>query len=974
MHESEATLENNLIKQLVSLGYQSVKIADGDALVANLKSQLEAFNKANYTDREFKVIINHLEKGNVFEKAKALRDRFSFTLDNGEVAYVQFFDSENWNNNLFQVTNQVTQEGSFKNRYDVTLLVNGLPLVQIELKRSGIEIKEAFNQINRYQKHSFWSNYGLFQYVQLFVISNGGNTKYLANNKMQSVLQTFFWADVNNKNITELPEFAAAFLNPNHLGKMIAKYIVINQTHKVLMVLRPYQYFATEALINHVKRHTPSPSQEGNNGNGYIWHTTGSGKTLTSFKASQILMDLPQVYKVVFVVDRKDLDYQTIQEFNAFKDGSVDTTDNTTSLVNQFLGTFKDRKGVRKESDLIITTIQKLNNAISGYNKNKLEQLKDERFVFIFDECHRSQFGDTHKRITQFFTNSQLFGFTGTPIFAENASKNDLGKRTTKDLFGNCLHKYVITDAIRDENVLRFGIEYYSVFKHKNRPQFDQMVEDIDKAEVFEDPKYLDSVANYIIANHNRKTDSKDYSAIFAVSNIDAAIAYYQLFREKKLAGEHDLRIATIFTYGANEDGDEAQDYLPDDELTQAADPKAVYQSSHTRDKLEEFVGDYNKMYNTIFTTKDSKLFEGYFKDISKRFKDREKPTFNDEKDRLDIVIVVNMMLTGFDAKKVNTLYVDKNLKQHGLIQAFSRTNRILGDRKSQGNILCFRNLKQATDDAITLFSNKDAIEVVIMPEYKDIAKKFDEAFKGLKEIAPTYKSVNDLESEEHEAAFVQAFRKLMRSLNVLQSYTDFCWDDLPLDEQEYEDYKGKYLDLYDKVKRQAQKEKVSILDDIDFELELIHRDRINVAYIIKLLAKLINTDPASAAAQKKAIADLLGGDVTLRSKRELIEKFIEENLPAIHDADKIDEEFDQYWQDQKVLALGKICDEENLDKAQFKALIDAYIYSGQEPIRDDVFKCLDHRPSILQAREIGVRILNRMKEFVEVFIHGMVG
>ena len=598
--------------------------------------------------------------------------------------------------------------------------------------------------------------------------------------------------------------------------------------------------------------------------------------------------------------------------------------------------------------------------------------MKNERFVFIFDECHRSQFGETHGRITEFFSQSQLFGFTGTPIFADNASKNDLGKRTTKDLFGNCLHKYVITDAIRDENVLRFGIEYYSVFKHKNKPQFDLMVEDIDKKEVFEDPKYLTSVADYIIANHKRKTFDKEYSALFAVSSIDAAIAYYDIFQQKKAAGKHDLRIATIFTYGANEDGKEANDYLPEDEIQIAAELNTKYISSHTRDKLESFIGDYNNMYNTSFTTKDSQQFENYFKDISKRLKEREKITFNDEKDRLDIVIVVNMMLTGFDAKKVNTLYVDKNLKQHGLIQAFSRTNRILGEQKSQGNILCFRNLKKATDEAITLFSNKDAIEVVIMPDYEDIAKRFDEAFKGLKDIVPTYQSVNDLESEVDEAAFVQAFRKLIRNLNVLQSYTDFDWDDLPIDEQEFEDYKGKYLDLYDKVKRATQKEKISILDDIDFELELIHRDRVNVAYIIKLLSKMKNTKTSDAKAQKKAIMDLLGGDVMLRSKRELIEKFIEENLPHIADADKIEEEFEQYWQDQKVLALGKLCEEENLDKAQFKSLIDAYIYSGQEPIRDDVFKCLDNRPSILKARSIGERIIDKMKEFVEIFISGM--
>tara|TARA_R110002050_G_scaffold300104_1_gene467692 strand:- start:8614 stop:11514 length:2901 start_codon:yes stop_codon:yes gene_type:complete len=963
--QPEALLEYNLIQQLVGLGYTFVNVLDGEALVNNLKSQLETFNKTNYNDKEFDAILNHLAKGNVFEKAKTLRDRFSFTQENGEVCYVRFFDSENWNNNLFQVTNQVTQDGSFKNRYDVTLLVNGLPLVQIELKRRGLEIKEAFNQINRYQLHSFWSNHGLFQYVQLFVISNGANTKYLANNKLQSVKQTFYWADKNNRNITELPHFTSDFLNPNHLGKMIAQYVVMNETYKNMMVLRPYQYFATEAIINQVKTSTD---------NAYIWHTTGSGKTLTSFKASQILMDVPEVYKVVFVVDRKDLDYQTMKEFNAFKDGSVDSTDNTSSLVKQFLGKFKDKKGVRKDSDLIITTIQKLNNAITGHHGTKLEHLKNERFVFIFDECHRSQFGDTHARITEFFAKSQLFGFTGTPIFADNASKNDLGKRTTKDLFGSCLHKYVITDAIRDENVLRFGIEYVGKYKNKSQTFVDIEVEDIDKKEVLDSTKRLTKIVDYIIAHHNQKTFNKDYSALFAVSGIDNVIKYYDLFQQKKEAGEHDLRIATIFTYGANEENDDAQDFLPGDEMLAAAEPKLSYRASHTRDKLEGYIGNYNKMYNTSFTTKDSQQFENYFKDISKRLKEREKETFNDEKDRLDIVLVVNMMLTGFDAKKVNTLYVDKNLKQHGLIQAFSRTNRILGEQKSQGNILCFRNLKNATDDAITLFSNKDAIEVVTMPDYEAIAEKFDEALKNLREIAPTFLSVDDLKSEEDEAAFVQAFRKLMRNMNVLQSYTDFDWDDLPIGEQEFEDYKSKYLDLYEKVKRDTAKEKTSILDDIDFELELIHRDRVNVAYILKLLAKLKDTNTTAAKTQKKAIIDLLGGDIMLRSKRELIEKFIEENLPKIDDVDNIQEEFETYWQEQKVLALGKICEEEHLDKAQFKSLIDTYIYSGQEPIKDDVFKCLDNRPSILKAREIGERILSKMKEFVQVFIEGMTG
>ncbi len=962
-HQSEAILEANLIRQLVSLGYESVNIHDGDVFVSNLKTQLEAFNDTTFTAKEFDAILNHLAKGTVFDKAKTLRDRFVLTKEDaclpdrqGTSFYVRFFNNEDWSKNKYQVTNQVQIQGSFMNRYDVTILANGLPLVQIELKRSGIEIKEAFNQINRYQRHSFWSNHGLFQYVQLFVISNGVNTKYLANNRLQSVKQTFYWADANNKNITGLTEFAYAFLNPDHLGKMISHYVVMNETFKNMMVLRPYQYFATEAIINQVKI---------GNDNGYIWHTTGSGKTLASFKASQVIMELPEVHKVVFVVDRKDLDYQTMQEFNAFKKDSVDVTDNTASLVKQ----------LTDDTKLVLTTIQKLNNAISKHHyENKLGNLKDKKIVFIFDECHRTQFGDTHARITEYFRKAQLFGFTGTPIFAANASKNDLGKRTTKDLFGTCLHKYVITDAIRDQNVLRFGIEYIGKYKQKGNTFIDIEVEDIDKTEVFNDEKRLAKIADYIIAYHGQKTFNKDYSAIFAVSSIANAIKYYDILQKKKEAGEHDLRIATIFTYGTNEEDEDAQDYLPGDEeeLTMAAEAKVVYLSSHTRDKLEKCIADYNQMYGCSFSTKDGQAFENYFKDISKRLKEREKETAKDE-DRLDILLVVSMFLTGFDAKKVNTLYVDRNLKHHGIIQAYSRTNRILGEQKSQGNILCFRNLKKATDDAITLFSNKEAIEEIILPPYHVIAAKFDEALKALLSITPTWQSVDDLLTEDDELAFIQAFRALLRAKNVLESYTDFSWEGLGIDEQTFENYKSKYLDLYQKVKSENQKEKTSILDDIDFELELIHRDLINVAYIIKLLAKLKQAKASEAQQQKKAIMDLLGGDIELRSKRELIEKFILENLPLIDDADNIQDEFEKYWQEQKVLALEKLCNEEHLDKEQFKALIEAYIFSGQDPLRDDVFKCIGNRPSILQVRAIGERIIFKMKEFVEVFEMGMV-
>ncbi len=673
-------------------------------------------------------------------------------------------------------------------------------------------------------------------------------------------------------------------------------------------------------------------------------------------------MDLPEVHKVVFIVDRKDLDYQTMKEFNSFKKDSVDVTSNTRSLVRQF----------KYDTKLILTTIQKLNNAISlGRHKTSMSHLQDKRLVFIFDECHRSQFGETHQRITSFFNNAQLFGFTGTPIFADNASKNVLGKRTTRDLFGKCLHQYVITDAIRDQNVLRFSIEYVGRYKQKGNTFIDIDVEAIDTAEVINSPHRLEKITDYIIRYHDLKTQRRNFTAIFAVSSIDNLITYYELLKKKKEAGEHDLRIATIFSYGANEDDPDAQDLLPDLDLDMAAEPQVVYQSSHTREKLDEFIADYNAMYTTSFSTKDSQQYENYYKDISKRIKEREKETFND-KDRVDILLVVNMFLTGFDAKIVNTMYADKNLRYHGLVQSFSRTNRILGEAKSQGNIVSFRNLKESTDEAIALFSNKEAKETILIPPYEVILHKCQEAIQELLMLAPTIQSVDEFPTEEEEMAFVQAFRKLMRVKNVLSSFADFTWEDLTIDEQNFEDYKSKYLDLYDKVKSDHHKEKASILEDVDFELELIHRDDINVAYIFKLLARLKQAEKSEQEKQKKALIDLLAGEVQLRSKRELIEKFIEENLPHIEDVDTIPDEFDKFWNDQKVLALGKLCEDEHLDQKQFQGLIDAYIFSDQEPLRDEVFKCLDNRPSILKAREIGERIIDKMKEFVEVFVVGM--
>jgi len=978
--QSEQILEEQLIVQLQKLGYTYVQI-DGEVdLLFNLKRQLEKHNHSalkrtgeeQFSVTEFERVLNILNKGSVFEKGKTLRQKQHILRDNGDNLYFEFLNIEHWCQNQYQVTNQVSQEGKYKNRYDVTILINGLPLVQIELKRRGLELKEAFNQVNRYQRHSFSSNAALFLYVQIFIISNGVNTKYYANNRNQSFKQTFYWTDIENKRLSNiLNGFTDAFLEPCHLSKMICKYVVLNETYKIPMVLRPYQFYAVEALIERVKSQGLATQPK----NGYIWHTTGSGKTLTSFKASQILMALPQVHKVVFVVDRKDLDNQTIKEFNSFQEGSIDGSDNTQNLVKQFTGTYVDKKGESKNSNLIVTTIQKLNTAISKLKyESKMSELKDKRIIFIFDECHRSQFGDTHKRIKEFFSNAQMFGFTGTPIFADNAAKNEHGKRTTKDLFEDCLHKYVITDAIKDENVLKFSVEYVGRYKWRDERPFasniDIEVEDIDTKELMEDGVRLEKITDYIIAHHSRKTHNRDFTAMFCINNVATLIKYVDLFKRKKEEGLHNLNIATIFSYGVNEDDADANGILNADQdfdqvdLEMAAEPPAGYKINlHSREKLEEFIGDYNKLFGDNFTTRDSQSFYNYFNDVSKKVKER----------KIDILLVVNMFLTGFDSPTLNTMYVDKNLRYHGLIQAFSRTNRILNEQKSQGNIVAFRNLKSRTDEAITLFSNKEAIEVIIMKPYEDYAVKFDEAFDHLIALTPTLESVDELVSEDDDLEFIKAFRDLMRIKNILASFSDFKWEDLEMTEQQFEDYKSKYLDLYDKVKGGHEKEKVSILEDVDFELELIHRDEINVVYIIQLLIKLKSQKQKDTSKAEQEIFNLLSNETTLRSKRELIEKFILENLPVIENPDDVPEAFDKYWNKEQEEAFSKLVTEENLSAGKTEKLIENYLFAERQPLRDEVLELIDgDKPSVLHRKKLGDRILKRLMDFVETFMNGM--
>jgi type I restriction enzyme R subunit len=938
MHQSEQTLEQNLIKQLKEKGYTYVNIPDESVLLSNLKTQLEKFNNIKLTEKEYKKILNHLNKGNVFDRAKTLRDRYALLKDDGTTTYIRFLNTEKWCQNEYQVTHQVTMEGKYKNRYDVTILVNGLPLVQIELKRRGLELKEAFNQVNRYHRHSFATSYGLYQYVQIFVISNGVNTKYYANNRYQSFQQTFYWADKENNRISNLNRFAEEFLEPCQLSKMIARYIVLAETEKILMVLRPYQYYAVEELIEKVKT---------SDKNGYIWHTTGSGKTLTSFKASQIITSLPEVHKVLFVVDRRDLDYQTTKEFNNFSAGSVDGTDNTRALVKQLLD----------DTKLIVTTIQKLDNAIKNKRHlEKMEHLKDKKMVFIFDECHRSQFGDTHQRIKEYFNNVQMFGFTGTPIFAENA----IGHRTTKDLFGECLHKYVITDAIRDQNVLKFSVEYVGRYKQKpeSKNEIDIEVEDIDRKELMESDERAEKIANYVIANHDCKTHSRDFTSIFCTSSVDMVIKYFDIFRMKKAKGEHNLRIATIFTYGINEEDKDATGYIPDDLEILESETRSKGISYHSREKLDQFINEYNQEFGTNFST-ESRSYYNYYRDIARRVKNRQ----------IDILFVVNMFLTGFDSKPLNTLYVDKNLRYHGLIQAYSRTNRILNTEKSHGNIVCFRNLKKATDEALKLYSNKEAKEEVFMEPYENYVERFNAQLRELKKITPTVDSVDELISEEEDLKFVKAYRELIRTLNILKVFSDFTFDDLELNEQEFEDYKSKYLDMYDSTTE--DKEKVSILDDVDFEVELIHRDEINVAYILRLLAQMKESEGDKREKLRKSIEDLLSGQPQLRSKKELIKQFIENNLLEIENSEDIDDKFYEYWDEERIKAFNKMCLELKLEPEKVRGIIDKYLFTEREPRGKDIVSALKIEPKILERRSIIDRTTDKILEFINTFIEG---
>ncbi|EKO1911964.1 type I restriction endonuclease subunit R [Clostridium botulinum] len=913
-YQSEAELEKHLIKQLESKGYDKVKISTEEELIKNFRVQLNKYNKEKLvgtplTDKEFERVMRKIEGKSIFEGAKILRDKWPLKRDDGSEVYIEFFNSKSWYKNIFQVTTQTTVVGKYTNRYDVTLLVNGLPLVQIELKRRGVDFKEAFNQIQRYRKHSYQ---GLYRYIQIFIVSNGMDTKYFSNSD-RDILYThiFFWTDEKNQRISKLNDFTDTFLERSFISKIIARYMIINYTEKILMVMRPYQIYAVEALINRALE---------TNNNGYIWHTTGSGKTLTSFKASQILSKEPKIKKVFFLVDRKDLDSQTINEFNKFEQESVDTTDKTSTLIKQI-------KDVNKP--LIVTTIQKMANAIKSPRYTKImEQYKDEKVAFIIDECHRSQFGSMHTAIEKHFKKAQYFGFTGTPILKENKSQDG---RTTADLFDEMLHSYLIKDAIKDNNVLGFSVEYISTFKGQFDENDGTKVKAIDKKEAFMDDERISQIAQDIIRNHNKKTKDRQYTAIFAVESIEMLVKYYDKFKEL----DHNLKITGIFSYGANED--------------------AEGKDEHSRDSLERIIKDYNEMFDTKYSTD---TFQGYFANVSKKVKSGQ----------IDILIVVNMFLTGFDSKTLNTLYVDKNLVYHSLIQAYSRTNRVYKSTKPYGNIVCYRNLKKKTDEAIKLFSLTDNANEVLMKSYNHYLKAFKESVLNLYKIVPRPEDVDFIEGEKEKKEFIVAFRDLSKILIKLQTFVEFEFDEdkLLINEQTYQDFKSKYLAIYDSLKNDEEG-KASILDDIDFGIELMHTDKINVDYIMNLIRNIDFSDKENKEKDiKHIIKELDRADSEhLRLKVDLLKSFLEEVVPNLTEEDSIDDAYRNFEDIKRNEEIKAFSEQAAVKEEKLKDYISEYEYSGmidRKDMNDNIEGKLLKRKKVL--REMTTFIKNHVEKF----------
>ena len=936
-YQSEADLEREFIKNLQNQGYEYLIIHNEKELIGNLKDKLEKLNNIIFSENEWERFFKEKianKNESIIEKTRTIQEDYikSFTRDNGTLVNISLIDKKNIHNNFLQVINQYEEEnGNHNTRYDVSILVNGLPLIHIELKRRGVAIREAFNQINRYQRDSFWAGSGLFEYVQIFVISNGTNTKYYSNTtrarhikemsfnrrKVKKSSNSFeftsYWADANNKAITDLVDFTKTFFAKHTILNILTKYCIFD-TSDTLLVMRPYQISATERILSKIQLANNYKWVGKIDAGGYIWHTTGSGKTLTSFKTAQLASQLDYIDKVLFVVDRKDLDSQTQKEYDRFSKGSANGNTSTKILKAQLEDRYENK------SKIIITTIQKLGHFIK---QNKNHEVFKKNIVLIFDECHRSQFGELHLAITKTFKNYFMFGFTGTPIFPKNSngSSKTLFK-TTEQTFGDKLHTYTIVNAINDGNVLPFRIDYINTIKEKENIQ-DKKVNAIDIEKAMSDPNRIREIVSYIIDHFEQKTmrnkhyELKDqrlsgFNSIFAVSSIPVAKKYYLEFKKQLEEKNKNLTIATIFSYSANEE--ENSDNLDDESF----DTENLNLSS--REFLEEAISDYNKKFGTNFDT-SSDGFQLYYEDLSKRTKNKE----------IDILIVVNMFLTGFDATTLNTLWVDKNLRMHGLIQAFSRTNRILNSIKTFGNIICFRDLQKETDEAIALFGNKEAGGIVLLKTYEEYYNGYEDD-KGrekegysqlIEELQNKFPIGEQIIGEQNEKEFIVLFGNILKIKNILSAFDKFAGNEI-LSEREYQDYQSIYIDLYEESKKTRNTDKESINDDIIFEIELIKQVEINIDYILMKVAEYYKSNKKD----KEILIDIkkaIDSSIELRSKKELIEGFID----RVNSSKNVTDDFKKFVREEKEKDLEKVIEEEKLKPEETKKFIDNSLRDG---------------------------------------------
>lgn len=946
MYQSEYELEMSLIKKLKTMNYSYVLLENYDGLLSNFRKHLNLLNADNLkgidlTDKEFERVMLEINNKTIFRSAKKLREKFNITRDDNEPLYLKLIDFDDYSKNKFQVTNQLTIWGKYENRYDVTLLINGLPIIQIELKRRGLDLKEAFNQVNRYKRESFKD---LLRYLQIFVVSNGVNTKYCANTPEGPLNYNFAftWSDEKNNTIDELLDFTPIFLEQKHLLDMINKYMVIAEgayneeknTYKhEIIVMRPYQVYAVNAFLNQILN---------TNKGGYIWHTTGAGKTLTSWKCANLISTSKEIKKIFFLVDRKDLDTQTTTEFDKFDIKEINMTETTKDLVEKIKN---------PNEKLIVTTIQKMAKAVQNPKyKDTMDSLKWQRTIFIFDECHRSQFGQMHTDIKRHFGNAQYFGFTGTPRFPANKANKSGEERTTADIFGECLHTYLIKEAIKDHNVLGFCVEYVNTFKKTNKANDGTEVLDINKREALIADERIELVTNHILTNHNVKTQDRKYTAILATDNINMLLKYYDKFKEKK----HDLNIAAIYTFQANQEVDNK-------------DNKDEKEEESHKDKLVIIMNDFNE----IFKTKHSiNSFGNYHTDIASKVKEG----------KIDILIVVNMFLTGFDSKKLNTLYVDKNLEYHDLLQAFSRTNRVEFNTKPYGNIVCYRNLKQNVDNAIALFSGTEDLDTILLKEYKYYLKQFKQILEKLYEVTPTPASVDKLEGDTSKKKFIIAFRELSKTLFTLKTFLDFSQEEFKKEDnvygissQLYEDYKSKYFKLKEEVQRN-EVQQTSILNDIDFAVEIMHVDIINVDYILRLLDTINHEDKESREKDVNKIFDELDktDNPQLKNKKELIKKFlnkmildktIEETKDMI-----ILEALEEYLKDSKNKEVIDFAKENDIDLETLINLIKEEEYSEKLTKTEVREKAINRALPFKEKTSLTNKIFDFIKQHIQRF------